>query len=197
MPVCRIPVKDRLLQVVAYDSAARAGAGDFDESCLKETVEWSRPGERIGHRVVARDGWIPFEYTSAAAAYVFGGCIQEQNAHPSFPIRTRDEKAGHRPDRFFVDRLERAGTCEYRVVFSRFDGTPANRIAAVVREDTRNRAGIVPESTILWKACRFCSPFCFSKFLRGIRHHMHQQPPHAPRSPNKRSRSAQRSGVRV
>src|SRR5439155_24952454 len=45
------------------------------------------------------------------------------------------------------------------------------------------------------KESRFLSPFCFTHSARSRRHHMHQQPAHAPFLPNKVSRSGQRAAV--
>ena len=55
--------------------------------------------------------------------------------------------------------------------------------------------GTAPPRTYASSARRFPSPFAALKAERGIRHHMHQQPPHAPRGLKSASRSAQRSGV--
>jgi hypothetical protein len=44
-------------------------------------------------------------------------------------------------------------------------------------------------------ARRFFSPFCFSNCERGSRHHIHQQPPQAPRSPKSCSKSSHASSV--
>src|SRR5205809_4799308 len=55
--------------------------------------------------------------------------------------------------------------------------------------------GTSPESIMVLRRCFFSWPVCLPKSERDSLHHMHQQLPYAPFSPNNVCRSCQRSGI--
>src|SRR5437867_940214 len=123
-----------------HDRPRRAAARDLLEPGLAEGRRQSRPREGGRDVALCRLDRIPFDDAPALAARQVDRGTQERHGHAAATVLPADEQAGDRPDRRVVHGFHDTLVGQDGVVRAWCHGTPGDRLAAPVGQNTGRRS---------------------------------------------------------
>lgn len=120
-------------QNAAHDGTRGRTPHNFFEPRLAKGRGQSGINKHVGLNFFRLDG-IALDKFGAVPPGKINRRFQQLHRYATSPVRSRDEKAGDRPDRFVIDWLQRSRGCQPRINYARREGAPANRLVADKRK---------------------------------------------------------------